>query len=386
MALAVLGFLVGVAYWPGIMSAATSPRWWLVGLGGALLLWRVRVEATLGHALGAAFLLWAGDSYLWSVAPNDTLGELVKWLALAAVFCVGCQVRDLRRFYLALGLAVLVNLPISVAQAYFDFSLWRSGVTHAFVETAGGFFHNKNMLAEFAMLALIPAVYARRWWLALPLAAVLLITQSIGVALALVVVAVLQLALYVRERAGYLGAALVLLGGAVLLLSLAWLDLALRPSRAEGYDARLIMWQIAWANSGLLGWGLGSYAPLLPQFEWAHNEYLHFLFELGLPSLLLWALLLGAVGVADEPERSILVALLAACAVSYPLHMPATAFVAAVVAGRVWGAHARLVELQPAGRASAASGLRFGARASAGRYLPGAGARGLDLPARSQHP
>lgn len=387
MALAVLGFLVGVAYWPGIMSAAVAPRWWLIGLGGALLLWRVRVEATLGHALGAAFLLWCGLTYLWSVSPNDTLGELVKLLALGAVFCVAAQARDLRRFYLALGLAVLVNLPISVAQAYFEVALWRSHVTGAFNETAGGFFHNKNMLAEFAMLALIPALFARDWWLVLPLALVLLVTQSVGVGLALVLVAVVQVALWARREAGYLGAALVLLAGVLLIGTLVWLDLfVLRPSRIEGYDSRLVMWQIAWANSGLLGWGLGSFAPLLPQFEWAHNEYLHLLFELGAPSLLIWALLFGAVGVADEPERSILLALLAAAAVSYPFHMPATAFVAAVVAGRVWGAHARLVELQPARRAPAAGGLCRGSGPSARSNLSGLGRGGVDVSARSQHP
>ena len=100
-----------------------------------------------------------------------------------------------------------------------------------------------------------------------------------------------------------------------------------------------------------LGNGIGSYWALYPKYathadtvasrmEYAHDEPLHFAFELGAGSLFLLALFVRSLSGRLELERMLLVAVFIEGLLSFPLHMPVTAFLAALLAGRLARARA----------------------------------------------
>lgn len=382
MALAVLTFLVAVAFVPLIASAATSPRWWVMALGAAVLIFAVRVRMTWTHWVGAAFVLGSAATLAWSPSPWDTAGAMVQLAILALVFCIAAEARTMTPVYAALAAGVTISAAMAVYQTWTGF-LW--GASGYVGETYAGLFLNKNLLAEISLLALIPMLAQGRYWLAVGPFVGCLLPGARETAISLLCMAAAALIAWMAKLRGWKLAAMltvlaVELGG---FLVFAYLDLRAFPSRLDGYDGRLVMWQVAWANTSWAGVGLGTFGPLMPQFEWAHNEFLHLSFEVGAVSVLLWVIVFYAMGVGDAVERSILAALVGSALVSYPLHMPATAFVAAVVAGHVCGVRGRLRAAQWRGRMAAGGSLPVGRRWGLPARLCRVGGGGLDVPAGS---
>lgn len=97
----------------------------------------------------------------------------------------------------------------------------------------------------------------------------------------------------------------------------------------------------------LFGNGVGSYETLFPLYaehintevarpRYAHNDLLNLIFEFGVGSILLMMVLFNVFKSGRE-ENIIIYAILIISLFTYPLHVPATAFIAFLVAGYVVG-------------------------------------------------
>jgi len=120
------------------------------------------------------------------------------------------------------------------------------------------------------------------------------------------------------------------------------------------------IWSWTVANLSWFGWGVGNYITVFPVMEFAHNEPLHFAFELGLGSVFLWLVFAWALPGSRAPaERAMLVAVLAEGMVGFPLHHAATAFVAAACAGHLASLRRRASIVQSAGRSRRCTGAWY---------------------------
>lgn len=361
--LAALVLLVSVAFVPGILHASTSPRWAVLSLGLALWLFssQGKAEPTIGSRIGLLFVGWATLSLMWSPVAYDAAADLWKLDLLALAFLFGATVKDLKPTYIALGIGVSISGAIALLQ--------RFGVSVVEqVASPAGLFGNRNSLAELAVLAIIPVVMMRKWWLLPGCALAVLLPLSWGALAALG--AAVSVWLWERSRLAVLALALIAVVGGMALSQRGYE----RTSAAE----RMSIWQDTASGLTWLGHGIGSFYTVYPAYanhtdavtsrlEYAHNEYLHFAFELGVGFLLVLALAFYALGGPLETERLILVALLVECFFSFPLHLPATGFVASLVAGRLCAARHALRDDFALGRSFVRAGLALGA------YIDGEG-------------
>lgn len=354
-----LAFLIAIAWLP-ITSAVSTPRWILVQVGGAALLLSTRyITMTPAHWWGLAFLTICSASAIWSPSPADSVGRLVQLLGLAAVFCVAAEVRDLGDFWLALAAGVAVNAVIALVQLYG----WQ-----AFMMVPDqrdypmGLFGNKNFLAQLAALALVGGIitalkphfnypiftFAMIAWCAV----VLWLTGSRGAGLAVAG----ALAAWYWRMLGLNWWAFWSLAFPVAVALIA-ADLVLNPTRmATSVSPRLGMWDWTVTNLRPFGWGIGAFGSIFP-FEHAFNDALEFAFELGIGMLPLAMVLIYALrappyapGEGYDAEWAVLVALVIMALVAFPFQQAATAFVGAVVAGRLAGARYRACSREPGGR------------------------------------
>jgi hypothetical protein len=336
-------FLVGVVVWPWFIGFATTPRWAVLSVAVPLMCVNLRVRPTVGHVFGGAFLAWTTLSLAWSINFADGVNELWKWMLLAGAFCVGAETDDLAGFWRGVGLAVAVCAAVVVAQL----------LGYSFVPQMAppaGLFGNRIFLAELAALALIGL--AGRSWLALPAVFVLAVATSFGAALGVGTAAAAWM--WRRSRLAALALPPLILAVVV--------AVSPRPSVESGVERHMVsaavrtaLWLDVVTLVTPLGHGVGSYyaaeAAASPRQQamnvreaHAHDDPLELVFEFGAPAALLACVVWAALGAAPFRERLALVAFLAEGLVGFPLHNPATAFVAAVVAGHLCGCGSRLRE------------------------------------------
>jgi hypothetical protein len=326
------GFLIGLlltaAYWPGISGAATSPRWIIAAMifPTILFLKRERIVVTVPHLVGLLFLAWSLASFFWSEHPESTIGAAWHLLILLAAFGAGRFLENPRQLYLGAAAGLLISDGCAFAQlAGWQGLLWAN--------VPAGLFVNRNFFAEASALVAVALVAERLWW-ALPATAPgLLFTSARGAILGL-------------------GAALVVMTwrrskpAAILMLfvpTLGIVALTLVGNKFATIQERFDIWRSASAIVNWRGYGLGTFlqsAPVIPwipyHVEHAYNEFLEAAFEtgwVGCGLLIAFAasLLIGAL----TTERLVLIALLVEASFGYPFHMPTTAILGCIVAGRV---------------------------------------------------
>ncbi len=189
---------------------------------------------------------------------------------------------------------------------------------------------NLNALALFAVMV-VPAALARRnWWLAGAMVILMVWTQSLGAALAALAAAGFYAV--VRLRAG--GSK----GNGPLLAILAIMAAgAFYGLQADSVAGRLAWWHSAWkmfSAKPLTGFGHASFTWVQAAFQpagsfreyaiYAHNYYLEFLAENGLPAALLWfGVLLAAARARTGLVKYSLIAALAHSVVDFGLSVPA---------------------------------------------------------------
>ena len=188
---------------------------------------------------------------------------------------------------------------------------------------------NFNALALFSVMMIPPALEGRRWALAGAMVVLMVWTQSLGAALALLAAA----AFYAGSRFRALGR-----GNAALLAVLGLLGAAVFYGlQADSVAGRLAWWRSAWdmfSARPLAGFGAASFSWAQGVFQpggafrehsiYAHNYYLEFLAENGLPAALLWfwAVFAAARSRAGLVKYS-LIAVLAHSLVDFGLSVPA---------------------------------------------------------------
>jgi O-antigen ligase len=330
--LAIFTFFLVTARWAGFTE---------VGIAIALLGLIIRPQnlgfpAPAGWAL--AFLLWALVTSFFALSPETARAELLERLKSLIIFFVVINVlrtpRQLR-FYILLVLVAFMIYPARGAlQNYvtgnttFGRVIWNK------------IYSNPNDLGAMTLLmtglalaiATVRTERRRVRWavgLCVPvMIAIMLLTQSRGVFIGLIVGFAPALLAQIRKRpsiavpviiavvvAGVLLPAAVThrLGGITKLTSSETIAEADPEGSAE---QRLEISKVAWrifTDHPLIGVGIGCYADANERYSAAlgkrdaHDTYLTLAAELGLPGLLLWLGLVGSVLLHLKRHRSIAV-------------------------------------------------------------------------------
>jgi hypothetical protein len=340
-AVAVLAALVLIAVIPGTTGFATVPRWALLAVAvPMLLMWASAEDRIIGHGPEVPlvlFLCWAALSFLWAANTIDAIGALMKWAIIGGTFMVGLLTTNMRAVWIGAGVGIVINCAVAGAQLHgtIDWAPTASG------DHPAGLFFNRTLLAEVAALTLVGCVVYRVWW-ALPPALFCIIASGSRSPLFAVGASIL-LWWAMRDsgpRRGF-GAWVIALAAANVIAI--WLVLYRPSSTSERINVLLDTWNgLTW-----FGRGIGSFETAFPAVatrldtyavwtEHAHNDWLEVAFELGVPGVLLLAAFYVLCFVRGrEPERIVLAAFIGETLVGFPSHMPATAFLAALVAGHM---------------------------------------------------
>jgi hypothetical protein len=313
-----LGLLLSVAYWPGFISPAMSPRWAVLSVvATGLLLWRREaVPFTRAHLAGLALIAWAALSVAWSPQPLDSMDALWQTVALPSVcFCLGSQERSLRPLFLGAA----VGLGVSGAVAIGQLCGW---VTLPEVQGPSGLFVNRNYMAEPAALVAVWLAAEGLWWWLLPVAPAALLPMARGALLGFAA------AMGARYR----------VAAAIALAGLAAVTLA-RPGAISGMGERFDIWEHSVAGLSWLGSGIGSFWAIHRELypgglaDHAHNDFLELASDLGPIGLALLGWLAWELRGPLDSARLVLVALAAEACFSFPTHLPLTVALGALCAG-----------------------------------------------------
>lgn len=329
--LAVAGFALATAFWPGWIGAATTPRWAVAAIiaSSAIML---RARPTAAHWWGLAFIAWCAFTTVWSEARLDSMAANARLLLTALLFLVGASLADLRWFYRGAALGLGVSSALAIMEAY--------GVHIAPGKNVGaGLFMNSFYFAEAAALIGIALVAARDMWWSIPLLPVLFLVHGRGAILAFSTVAVAALG---RRHA------LIAVGGLLAVAPLGLLAFYDTVLSTNSIWLRAYLWYDAFAAITPFGHGVGSFSYIFPVYssrtdtatvfaDHPHNMAIELVFECGWPALFLAAAFVGTLLLKGRrsPEKFVLIVFLMDGLYAFPDQMPFTLAVAALAAGNL---------------------------------------------------
>lgn len=318
----VWGFLVAVAFIPGIMSAAFAGRWAVIALGVPLVApieFKFSPFVRFCLAFGTA---WAAVSLIATPDLRGGAFELFFLIVLVGVMGAASQLESLEGALTGLCAGVGVS-SLFCLSAMAGYPL----VDQVASSTYAGLFYNSEVLTELAAPLFVWAVVSKRWPLAACTILPLLVNGS-----RISVIAVGIAALYAFRGMDWRRLAIV----ASVALAAIVAMLAYRYTGTLGsIGQRIVMWVATGMAITPLGNGIGWYRAVHLSEEFAHSDILQAMAELGvgavcwaaIPVLIFWR------NRGENAERAAFVALCVEAAVSFPLHVPATAFLAAILAG-----------------------------------------------------
>jgi hypothetical protein len=282
-----------------------------------------RVRFTIVHVPLALLIGWAAFSLVWSPDRAVAIDAIWKMVLGAFVFLVGHETENLRPVYIGAALGLLPSSIVAIIQV----------LGYALIDPAGnvptGLFGSPNMMGEAAALAFVGLVASQTHALIPAVLPALALPQSRGALLA----AIVGVATVSRRWL----VVLCLCAGALAVVSLHRELIDLAP-----IGERVQIWHDAIIGLSVQGHGIGSFALVFPQFSQrpyalalhAHNDALELVFELGLIGGLLALIIVTLLMVqACDADRLVLLALGVEALFGFSCHMPATAFLGAVVAG-----------------------------------------------------
>ena len=326
MSASIFAFAVLVAYWPGILSAGTAPRWGLLAVGIPLI---ARLNRTV-FPWALANLMLAGVAYIAIGLglygfPFDGEYEFFHFLILAGVVIAASGIEDIETILVYATLGIWVSALIGIGQVFG----WMP--VDAF-NVPAGLFINRDILAETAAPLLVWALLRKRYWLAIGPAIPVMLCQSRS---AVLMVGIGLCWGLLRSPKRMIIAALICAPIAVLI--------SLEANKWASLEDRLVIWQATVSGITLFGHGIGSFSTAHPFWQFSHSDVLQALYELGIgviPFIALVGMLVFGKAVTWEahdemPERAAFVALLVGAAVSWVLHLPATGFLAALLCGHL---------------------------------------------------
>lgn len=317
-----LGLLASLAYIPGYTGAIIPTQWVVLSCVLPLALW-CRGRMTLGHWLGAVFLVYAFASATWAADPFDVIWGLWTLSIIALAFWLGSTCIDLRNLWIGLAIGLTVSSVFAVLQFY--------GIRPVLGGTglrSSGLLFNPLVLGSASALVIVGLLSEQLYWWIPGVAPGFLLAQSRGAIFALLC------GVWMVYRPKPIPLIFGVLTVAFLVTSF--------PSSAD-----LIRFQLWWAtieNLTLFGHGPGSFLGFFYQPgkalihpEYAHNDILQLLFEYGLGAFALIAVFGLGFTQTDSTEWPVLVTFVILGLVSFPLYTPLTALVGACVAGRCVG-------------------------------------------------
>jgi len=294
-------FLIAVAFVPGISGAATSPRWTVAALSLWFLDWRV---------------LWF-PAVCFAVLEFD---QACHWAIVSGAFCWGMNnAENTKRTFTTLPVTlgfcagIAISGAIAIAQATVGFSTIPQAISPA------GLFVNKNVMGEAAVLAFIAAASARLWPAALICVPAVILSQSRAAWLA-TFAGLFMLASF-RMRC-------LLLSLALLLSALFWFT-GFELSTSSLME-RFAIWRDAISHLTLFGNGSYDYSTVQHREPNLHNDWLQFVYELGIVGLIPIAVV-GFAGISGG--LPFVAALFVLGSFGFPLHNPASAWFAAFIIG-----------------------------------------------------
>lgn len=352
-----LGVAVSAAFWPGMLSAAWTPRWAVLAVGLPLTS-RLDPRALPQGAQGVlVFMLALGAlSLIASPYPQAGAYDLINIAILCMAFLAGANVDSLDPLFTGLCWGLAVSVGIAIIQALgvdWAVDLGNPADTHA-----NGLFFSSEVLAEFAALLAVWAVLRHSWtWAAI--AAVPLVLCASRVAFIVAGVGVL---LGFRPSRPYLFRTLLLVGVVAAIAAATMLSSDTYKIGSAG--TRLVIWGATAlsAADAPLGNGLGWFIAAHPYEMLAHSDALQALVELGIGSVVLLAIpyMVWRSGRGSDAERALFYAACVAVVFSFPLHFPASGFLTAVLAGFLVGGRHSVCVGQPHLAAAHGAGARWG--------------------------
>lgn len=337
MPLASVGFWFGLGltlcFVPGLTGYSVLTGWPFLAATLPFSLFH-HTSVTPIHWLGAFFLSYASLSLLWTDNIFDGLGMMAQWIILGMGFYYGSVASSPRSVYLGICCGLSVSVGLAVFQSLGYEWVYADG---DFRTNATGLFVNSTVFGTILALSLIPAIFSQIWWY-VPIGGLGLILSGARAAGCAAVTTVL-IGLWGWNRR----LMLMLTIPAILFAAAVWLN---KPTGTR--DTSLELRSAYWADTGealsALGHGVGSFFQLYPTIakrtdpvkvrpEHPYSDFLELLFEFGLGTLLLWAMLILAWEIKLETERYILLCFCLLGLTYWPLAIPVTAFMVAFATG-----------------------------------------------------
>lgn len=332
----IFGFLLSIAFDPYIYTGATDPRWALLAVSLPILIaFSSPNNFTLAHLFGVLFLAWASLTLIWTANLWDGLGQTTQLLILGLAIVYGSRLTSLEPFVKGAALGITVSSALLLIPIL-RFDSLVSNYPH-------GLFGNRNMFSEFAILIAL-ALIAYRKWLFLPgLAPAIFYYKPEIIGGSLVRSAILALCVgvvaFVWQWSRKAALACIALITAIAFASL------IHGWKLGSIIERLEVWNAVWSGTNWWGHGIGSLFTLSPylsatwdttlqRVDHAHNEFLEIAFELGGIGAGLYAGIIAyALCLADRKMFPVLLGFLVISEVAFPWHIPANAFMGALVIG-----------------------------------------------------
>ena len=315
---------------PGIASGGSTPRWAFLAVLVPIILFSIKVRLTLPHIFLGLLISYGALSFFWSTVGYDWALEMSRFLIVFGLFLIGSSLQSLRPIIIGCAIGLAINSIVVIAQVYG----WQ-GIQQTV--SPGGLFLNKNLGGEIAALILIGALYERIWW-AIPLVLPsFILPHSRGSYAAFGAVALLW-AFQKHPKT-----LVVLVSVAVFLFGYLYI---IYPDGAVA--ERFSIWADVLDGSSWFGHGLGQLYSTYPEYasrvdtlaqrpEHAHNDLLELWYDLGIGSIVVIAFVRCLWRGTLQAEKAILVAFFVEGLFNFPLYMPATAALFALVAGSLAG-------------------------------------------------
>lgn len=320
----VWAFLVGVAYVPGIMSAAIVPRWAVVALGVPLVSQiRWQIPVTLQAVIAAGFA-WTAMSIFRAPDQMDALLQLFLMACLFGVMGAASQLDTLED---ALG-GLCWGIGVSAGVCGASFLVGYPLVSSTHVDLFPGLFYNSEVLVELCAPVLVWAA-AKRHWHYVAMCAVPILVNNSRIAIFCVVIGLL-FSFWPKTQKLRIFASI--LAVSVIVAAAAWFTIG--HFKFGSAASRVTSWLTAVYTITPAGYGLGFWRATHGGEEFAHSDVLQSFAEIGLGALLFAAVPFYALrNRRDHAERAAFIVLCIELVVSFPLHVPATGFLAALLAG-----------------------------------------------------
>lgn len=321
---AALGFAVAVVCVPWLLGGDYVTRWGVIAIGVPLALPFTKQNLSILLSLVGG-LAWAAFATLhYSPDPLGGVLELFYLSLLCLTFMAGASLASLDGIFLGLAAGVAVSAFLSIPQFF--------GWTGIFqVSVPAGLFFSSEVLAECAAPLLVWCVVKRCWWLAAILLIPIILCKS-RVAMFASALGILFAVSKSKKVITTISLLAILLCGVVAVA-------AFGHEKLHDAGIRVVLWGATIMAFTPFGHGLGWFYAAHPIEQFAHSDVLQAIAELGIGSIFFFipAVMALTRRNGNAADHAAFVCLFGEAIVSFPLHIPTTGFMAALLAGGLIG-------------------------------------------------